>query len=189
MKTVAELEEFANRIGEERSYGKQIYQNILNELQDDESVTFCCNNAQTIITPPEIRGKKTIIDVSVLAVTNKRLIVGGKTSSGWFDKPKDTVVSMELKKVKKMRYEGFFAVIETLESTYSIKTVNPTAIKHIGDNLWDAIEREQNAQKSPVRVVVQESVTDEIKKFKELLDMGAITQEEFDAKKKQLLGL
>lgn len=30
---------------------------------------------------------------------------------------------------------------------------------------------------------------DELKKFKELLDMGAITQEEFDAKKKQLLGL
>lgn len=30
---------------------------------------------------------------------------------------------------------------------------------------------------------------DEIKKFKELLDTGAITQEEFDAKKKQLLGL
>ena len=30
---------------------------------------------------------------------------------------------------------------------------------------------------------------DEIKKFKELLDMGAITREEFDAKKKQLLGL
>lgn len=33
------------------------------------------------------------------------------------------------------------------------------------------------------------SVADEIKKFKDLLDMGAITQEEFDAKKKQLLGL
>ena len=29
----------------------------------------------------------------------------------------------------------------------------------------------------------------ELKKFKELLDMGIITQEEFDAKKKQLLGL
>lgn len=33
------------------------------------------------------------------------------------------------------------------------------------------------------------SAADEIKKFKELLDMGVITQEEFDAKKKQLLGL
>lgn len=33
------------------------------------------------------------------------------------------------------------------------------------------------------------SGADEIKKYKELLDMGIITQEEFDAKKKQLLGL
>ena len=33
------------------------------------------------------------------------------------------------------------------------------------------------------------SSADELKKFKELLDMGAITQEEFDQKKKQLLGL
>jgi hypothetical protein len=33
------------------------------------------------------------------------------------------------------------------------------------------------------------SSADEIKKFKELLDGGAITQEEYDAKKKQLLGL
>ena len=30
---------------------------------------------------------------------------------------------------------------------------------------------------------------DELKKLKELLDMGIVTQEEFDAKKKQLLGL
>lgn len=37
--------------------------------------------------------------------------------------------------------------------------------------------------------VVQSSVADEILKFKNLLDMGAITQEEFDAKKKELLGL
>lgn len=38
-------------------------------------------------------------------------------------------------------------------------------------------------------VATQASGADELKKFKELLDMGAITQEEFDAKKKQLLGL
>lgn len=33
------------------------------------------------------------------------------------------------------------------------------------------------------------TAADEIKKYKELLDMGAITQEEFDAKKKELLNL
>lgn len=34
-----------------------------------------------------------------------------------------------------------------------------------------------------------QSSADELKKFKDLLDSGVITQEEFDAKKKQLLGL
>jgi hypothetical protein len=35
----------------------------------------------------------------------------------------------------------------------------------------------------------QSSSADEILKYKQLLDAGAITQEEYDAKKKQLLGL
>lgn len=37
-------------------------------------------------------------------------------------------------------------------------------------------------------VAAQITPADEIKKYKELLDMGAITQAEFDMKKKQLLG-
>ncbi|MDE7100544.1 MAG: SHOCT domain-containing protein [Anaeroplasmataceae bacterium] len=35
----------------------------------------------------------------------------------------------------------------------------------------------------------QVSAADELKKFKELLDTGIITQEEFNTKKKELLGL
>lgn len=46
-------------------------------------------------------------------------------------------------------------------------------------------EREVNASKQEAR----SSNADELKKFKELLDSGIISQEEFDAKKKQLLGL
>ncbi len=37
--------------------------------------------------------------------------------------------------------------------------------------------------------VASKSEADELKKFKELLDAGVITQEEFDTKKKELLGL
>lgn len=37
--------------------------------------------------------------------------------------------------------------------------------------------------------VPDNAAVEALKKFKDLLDMGAITQEEFDAKKKQLLGL
>lgn len=40
-----------------------------------------------------------------------------------------------------------------------------------------------------VKQEVQRSDADELKKYNELLDSGVITQEEFDAKKKQLLGL
>ena len=44
------------------------------------------------------------------------------------------------------------------------------------------------AQNKP-QVTAAVSSADELKKFKELLDGGVISQEEFDAKKKQLLGL
>ena len=56
--------------------------------------------------------------------------------------------------------------------------------------LVDATEEDIERNKNPQSAVVQQaSAADEIKKFKELLDMGVISQEEFDAKKKQLLGL
>ena len=45
------------------------------------------------------------------------------------------------------------------------------------------------ANSTPISAIPTTSAADELKKFKELLDMGIITQEEFDAKKKQLLGL
>ena len=54
-------------------------------------------------------------------------------------------------------------------------------------------ERQNNKKDAgPTTIVTQEmpkSEAEELKKFKELLDSGIITQEEFDAKKKQLLGL
>lgn len=54
------------------------------------------------------------------------------------------------------------------------------------------IESTAKADNKPVKApepLASSSPLDEIKKLKELLDIGAITQEEFDAKKKQLLGL
>lgn len=57
-------------------------------------------------------------------------------------------------------------------------------LKELTDEEFEKIKKEQSA--SATNTI---SAADELKKFKELLDMGAITQEEFDAKKKQLLGL
>lgn len=48
----------------------------------------------------------------------------------------------------------------------------------------------EDIKNAPAGGVVQQlSPAEELKKFKDLLELGVITQEEFDAKKKQLLGL
>ncbi len=52
------------------------------------------------------------------------------------------------------------------------------------------IARQSKAGPTPtIKQEIQQSMADELKKYKELLDSGVISQEEFDAKKKQLLGL
>lgn len=56
-------------------------------------------------------------------------------------------------------------------------------------NSKDIIEITQDAQYNSASTTQPFSNADELKKYKELLDMGVITQEEFNAKKKQLLGL
>lgn len=57
-------------------------------------------------------------------------------------------------------------------------------LKQIEKRKYNQIQKTQTAIQSTAV-----SSADEIKKYKELLDMGIITQEEFDAKKKQLLGI
>ena len=70
-----------------------------------------------------------------------------------------------------------FMFLENLDDVY--KTLNDLLLHRQGE-----------AKKSPVsEIVMQSDPADQLKKYKELLDSGVISQEEFDAKKKQLLGL
>ena len=54
------------------------------------------------------------------------------------------------------------------------------------ENSQQQVEILNNTQQRNIEL---KSIPDEIKKYKELLDIGAITQEEYEAKKKQLLNL
>ncbi len=62
-------------------------------------------------------------------------------------------------------------------------------MRQVADYIQEKIKESKHSKTVGTTVVQQTSSADELKKFKELLDMGIITQEEFDAKKKQLLGL
>jgi hypothetical protein len=73
----------------------------------------------------------------------------------------------------------------------SIGTSKYNKLKEEMPSIYEDIQkRVENAKVSkdkPVQVVI--SPADELKKFKELLDMGALSQEEFDAKKREILGM
>lgn len=74
----------------------------------------------------------------------------------------------------------------SLENRVFFNLKDSSAATKIKDYIEEYLK---NAPKTDTTVVQQVSSADELKKFKDLLDMGVITQEEFDAKKKQLLGL
>lgn len=70
--------------------------------------------------------------------------------------------------------------------TFDLSVQSNEKMIEVADYVKNKVEETKNGGGQTVKNV---SAADEIKKFKELLDMDIITQEEFDAKKKQLLGL
>ena len=72
----------------------------------------------------------------------------------------------------------------TISSKNIDKTIN--ALRELIPSKEESVVQIETNKSSNVATV---SSADELKKFKDLLDSGVITQEEFDTKKKQLLGL
>ena len=73
------------------------------------------------------------------------------------------------------------------ENSIQFSGKNNEEAKIITDYIRGKIEEIKNAPSGGV--VQQVSPAEELRKFKELLDLGIITQEEFDSKKHQLLGI
>ena len=90
----------------------------------------------------------------------------------WIPRMEITLIEAETKKGGVM-----YKLNKDLCTTNTILATSITDIKESEDH------------KNQPTPSTENSAADELLKFKQLLDMGAITQDEFDAKKKQLLGL
>lgn len=130
----------------------------------------------------------------------------------FMDKDKGVIVITNLRLFFRDRHIGsqasriiYLRDIETVDtrSTYSFGTMivrvqtcttslaiycDKKQLKNLEHILNDAV-LQSHATVDANHSNYQVSTADEIEKFKALLDSGAITQDEFDAKKKQLLGL
>lgn len=76
-------------------------------------------------------------------------------------------------------------------SSGTIKFLYINNVEDVHKAVSELLIERQNQVKAvtSIQQEIHQSEADELKKFRELLDSGIITQEEFDAKKKQLLGL
>ena len=123
-----------------------------------------------------LASKKVIIKVSDLKVYGSY----GLIFTTDFDLPIDSINSIETYKKSK----GF--AIRTSSRTIAFSDIDN--VTQITQTISELVSSRNNKSNS-VNFSIPQSNADELKKFKELLDSGIITQEEFDAKKKQLLGL
>lgn len=114
-----------------------------------------------------------------ITVTPSRVF--GRTMYSEVSLPMDSITMTNKNGMKNLR-------IESPSENFMFSFGN----KQIRNDVYDVINQQiaqRNNNKGNVTVVNNASNADELKKYKDLLDSGVITQEEFDAKKKQLLGL
>ncbi len=124
-----------------------------------------------------------------VALTNQRLLIGGQIKG--LLKVSYTAQSFKIENINAISQSwsaiGGNLIIDTLGDDITIGETSRDVVNSIIAD-FDNVLQSAKSPKSAA-VIQQTSATDELKKFKELLDIGVVTQEEFDAKKKQLLGL
>ena len=146
---------------------------------------------------------KAVIKLTDNSITISRSGVMSKLSYGLVGEKTiflNEITSVQLKKSTTFT-TGFlqFIVPGSIEAKKGTKDENTVYFKdpwgHYAEENKNAefikkyVEDYKFASNQPQQKKNDNTNLDEIKKLKELLDIGAITQEEFDTKKKELLGL
>ncbi len=75
------------------------------------------------------------------------------------------------------------------ENSFTFEANLNAKMAEVSKYVQERVEYYKSLRNHPQQVVQSHSNADELLKYKELLDMGALTQEEFEAKKKDLLNL
>ncbi len=152
-------------------------------LYSDERVLFITPTNCTMRSL-NTRKKESLPGVAIL--TDRRFIFHYKIL---LNTSTDTVALDEIRSVKCSGngITGGHIEIHTMTKTYDILVTYKKDIMQKIQNTFDTAKNSTSSKNT--QTVPTVSSADEIIKFKQLLDNGVITQEEFDIKKKQLLNL
>lgn len=118
-----------------------------------------------------------------ITVTDKR--VYGKAA---FGKRVDLPIDM-ISAVGVSAFNGVHVATASGKLTFYLCQNRDAVFSAISTLLVERQGKATSIHATTVKQEIPQSNADELKKYKDLLDSGVISQEEFDAKKKQLLGL
>ncbi|PWM73533.1 MAG: hypothetical protein DBX59_04745 [Bacillota bacterium] len=192
MRTLAEIKQF---ILENKAYGydtdiKTIekgkidkhVQHILNQLHENEEIHFALL-CISIYNGPSIVCSGTCI----LTITDERILYG---CVGMLSTTTKSIKIGDCLDVASDTFGVFRGTIVINTKTEKVKfEAQKKSIPHLSKMIDDCLRTIADRSQKNGNVAQEVSPAEELKKFKELLDMGVISQEEFDAKKKQLLGV
>ena len=130
--------------------------------------------------------------MGILIITNLRVLYYyGPNKDNWtLDQiPVDTIESIEFSR----SYTSSYLSVYGKSSIFHLNSDRHVLMEKARDLINQMIyDKSQNSESSESESSVSDNMAqaaEALKSLKELLDSGIITQEEFDAKKKQLLGL
>lgn len=165
-----------------KSMGIKNFQLILDALMSDEKILFAFFGLHNYEKNNKDDG------TYAYAVTNKRIIYAQKKAVG------ESVKSVSLDTINDITKDtGSLNGIITIDTAKEKFKVGVSSIE--ADNIYKKLQKVLELLKSlqqntvSINVSNEKSAVDKIKELKELLDMGILTEEEFNLKKKQLLGL
>jgi len=170
--------------GMSKSWGLKHFQLIENSISTDEKILMCFIGLHNYISMSKH-------DFNfAYAITNKRVIMAQKKIVG------EIIQTVSLKNLNDITLVTGMSMgtitIDTIKETFNIG-VDKSSARSINDKIHELLLQVQDSKTNST--VYQKnleptySVADEILKFKNLLDLGAISQEEFDLKKKQILSV
>lgn len=166
--------------GMNKNWGKKHFALIEQALMNDEYVQIAFIGIHNYISMTKHDGNFAYV------ITNKRIIMAQQKLFG------ENFQTISLDNVNDVTFSSGMTLgvltIDTIKERFNV-SLNKVSAKKISEAVHNVLDAMKKITKGDNEYSGTRSVTEEIKKYKELLDIGAITQEEFEAKKKQLLNL
>ncbi|MCL2755450.1 MAG: SHOCT domain-containing protein [Firmicutes bacterium] len=198
MRTALEMYEFAIKNGYGRDAlfirrGLKHFEVIANYLTPEDDVVL------TFLAEYKINAKNNI-GVSAFALTNKKIIIGqhGVVTR---ERSKQVMLKNINDITKKTYYMAGEIVFQTIDDVFSalfvpkcMKKVYKAVISHMDCLRTSSARLNESPQyvipaQVPIDPMCDEKMTKRIMHFKKLADEGFITQEEFEAKKRKIMGI